>query len=178
MGDGAYTKASNATPSLLSDKKHQLLSDAPSYLSDIPGINESSQSRDVGSTPTPAYIAEESKSSMDILRQLSLVGDASSILHEADPREQHPGLHLSRRIISAAFCIPYKLSFRSGSDWVRLPFTFELQFLRLPPFFFFFFFFWRFQCICLEADEFIFKGSQTSSRHFCSVRFLGTSRIG
>ena len=140
MGDGAYTKASNATPSLLSDKKHQLLSDAPSYLSDIPGINESSQSRDVGSTPTPAYIAEESKSSMDILRQLSLVGDASSILHEADPREQHPGLHLSRRIISAAFCIPYKLSFRSGSDWVRLPFTFELQFLRLPPFFFFFFF--------------------------------------
>ena len=36
-----------------------------------------------------------------------------------DPREEHPGLRLSGRVISAAFCIPHKLQFKAGSDWVR-----------------------------------------------------------
>lgn len=121
MGDGAYTTASNATPSLLSDKKHQLLSDAPSYFSDISGRNESSPPTNASSSATPAQMTKESESGMDILSRLSLLGDGSPILPEADPRELHPGLDLSRRIISAAFCIPYKLSFRSGSDWVGLP---------------------------------------------------------
>lgn len=114
MGDAAYTKASNATPSLHSDKEHQLHSDAPSYFSDLPGI----KSPDVNSPATPTHPAKEPKSGMELLRRLSLVGDASHIVPEADPHELHPGLRLSRRIISAAFCIPYKLYFRPGSDWV------------------------------------------------------------
>lgn len=38
-----------------------------------------------------------------------------------DPREEHPGLRLSGRVISAAFCIPHKLQFKAGSDWVVKP---------------------------------------------------------
>lgn len=136
MGDDAYTKASNATPSLLSDQKHQLFSDAPSYISDLSGRNDSSPSPDASSTASPAHSAKEPKSGTDILRRLSLIGDASPIQPEADPREQHPGLQLTRRIISAAFCIPYKLHFRPGSDWVGFPSS-------------------RFQFICVVTDVFL-----------------------
>lgn len=121
MGEGAYTKASNVTPSLQSDKTHQLLTDAPSYLSDLPEIELSPSSPKDSSSATPARAAKDAKSGIELLRRLSLTGNASPILPEVDPREQHPGLRLSRRIISAAFCIPYKLYFRSGSDWVGVP---------------------------------------------------------
>lgn len=128
MGDGAYTSASNATPSLFSDKKHQLLNDAPSYISDISAIDDSPTSPSSSSAAHPTQPTKEPKSGTDILRRLSLIGDASPTQLEADPREQHPGLHLTRRIISAAFCIPYKLYYRSGSDWVGIPSPFRLAF--------------------------------------------------
>lgn len=37
---------------------------------------------------------------------------------DVDPRVAYPTLHLSGRIISATFCIPHSLGFRSGQDWV------------------------------------------------------------
>jgi trehalose 6-phosphate synthase/phosphatase len=54
---------------------------------------------------------------MDLLRRLSLTSE-SPMSPEVDPRVEHPGLNLSGRLISASFCIPYKLNFQSGSDWV------------------------------------------------------------
>lgn len=116
MGEGAYEKASNATPSLDVDKQHQAASDAPSYFNKIPG---SKDSPNPGKSPsTPAEAAGGATSGVELLRRLSLVGGMSPISPEVDPRTAHPGLHLSGRIISAAFCIPYKLGYRSGSDWV------------------------------------------------------------
>lgn len=117
LKDEAYTDATNATPSLDADKKNQLESDAPSYFANLPGARApAADSSGLGSIPEETY--RKASSGQDLLRRLSLVGDASPMLPELDPREQHPGLHLSGRLISAAFCIPYKLYFQSESDWV------------------------------------------------------------
>lgn len=129
MGEDAYTKASTVTPSLNSDKKHQMSSDAPSYFADIPGIKLSPPSPD-RSTTSPAHAAKDAHSGMELLRHLSLTGNASPIQPEVDPRQQHPGLRLTRRIISAAFCIPYKLYYRSGSDWVGFDLSHILFYVR------------------------------------------------
>ncbi|OJJ34280.1 hypothetical protein ASPWEDRAFT_173702 [Aspergillus wentii DTO 134E9] len=118
LNDGAYSKATNATPSLDSDKKHQPLNDAPSYFYDLPGAHQGSPD---GSPATPAQAAKDARSGRDLLRRLSLVGNASPVIPEPDPREQYPGLRLSGRIISVAFCIPYKLFLRSGSEWGLKP---------------------------------------------------------
>ncbi|KAL1997627.1 hypothetical protein VTN02DRAFT_1251 [Thermoascus thermophilus] len=108
MGDGAYEKASHATPSLDVDKHHPTATDAPSYFHAIPG----------GSTDTPVDAAAPASSGVDLLRRLSLAAGVSPVSPEGDPRAAHPGLHLSGRIISAALCIPYKLGYRAGADWV------------------------------------------------------------
>ena len=65
---------------------------------------------------TPAQAAQDISSGSDLLRSLSLAGEPAVL--EADPREQYPGLQLTGRIISAAFCIPYKVNYRPGGDWV------------------------------------------------------------
>lgn len=36
-----------------------------------------------------------------------------------DPRGAHPELGLSGNVISATFCIPQSLKFKSGQDWVN-----------------------------------------------------------
>ncbi|PLB51733.1 putative alpha,alpha-trehalose-phosphate synthase subunit Tps2 [Aspergillus steynii IBT 23096] len=64
---------------------------------------------------TPAQAAKDAKTGSELLRRLSLRG-APPVL-EAHPREQYPSLNLSGRIISAAFCIPYKLYLRQGHGW-------------------------------------------------------------
>lgn len=118
LREKAYTDATNATPSTDSDKKHPTDSDVPSYFANIPGAKTGSLDRsDVTSTPSSA--GRRASSGQELLRRLSLTGDASPMSPEVDPRGQHPGLKLSGRLISAAFCIPYKLGFKSGSDWVR-----------------------------------------------------------
>lgn len=113
LGEDAYTNASNATPSLETDKKHPLVNDAPSYFSQMPGTKQAS---DVTSPGSPADAAKNAKSPVELLRRLSL--DRSPMIPDFDPREQYPGLNLTGRIISAAFCIPYKVGYRPGSDWV------------------------------------------------------------
>lgn len=110
--DEAYTDATNATPSLDADKKNQLESDAPSYLANIPATQPRSQGRS-GLSSIPEQAAQGNPSGQDLLRRLSLVE-----LPEIDPRIQHPGLRLSGRLISATFCLPYKLYFEEGADWV------------------------------------------------------------
>lgn len=108
----AYTEATNATPSL-----EGMSSEAPSYFDNLPGAD--AVTADPSETkPQPVQTAGRASSGTDLLRRLSLKSD-SPMSPEADPRVQHPGLRLSGRVISAAFCIPYKLNFRSGSDWVR-----------------------------------------------------------
>ncbi|KAK4545038.1 hypothetical protein LTR36_003589 [Oleoguttula mirabilis] len=42
-------------------------------------------------------------------------------LADVDPRSAHPNLHLSGHVISATFCVPYKLGYTPGADWELLP---------------------------------------------------------
>lgn len=113
----AYTDATNATPSLVADKKSQPDSDAPSYFANTPGTGmQGLEPSNLSSIPEKPQ--GHTSSGQDLLRRLSLVGESSPILPDVDPRTQHPELKLSGRLISAAFCIPYKLQFQAGSDWV------------------------------------------------------------
>lgn len=118
MGEDAYEKASNVTPSLNVDKTAQLSSDTPSYFDKV-HVNKDVTAQAVTAKPpsTPAEAAEGVQSGPELLRRLSLVGETTPKT-PVDLRAAHPGLQLTGRIISAAFCIPYKLGFRSGADWV------------------------------------------------------------
>lgn len=114
LGEDAYKGASTVTPNLDVDQKHPVINDAPTYFSDIPGDKDS-----VASPTSPAEAAKNAKSPRELLRRMSLMGSSFPDLHDAeDPRQQYPGLKLTGRIISAAFCIPYKLHYRPGSEWV------------------------------------------------------------
>lgn len=113
LGEDAYMQAANVTPSLDTDKKYPVDSDAPSYFNSIPGTQPFA---DVNSPATPADAAKNANSPTELLRRLSL--SRTPLMPDFDPREQYPGLNLTGRIISAAFCIPYKVYYRPGSDWV------------------------------------------------------------
>jgi trehalose 6-phosphate synthase/phosphatase len=52
-------------------------------------------------------------------RRLSLVDSSRPEILDIDPRAVHPGLNLTGGLISATFCIPHAVEFRSGADWVR-----------------------------------------------------------
>jgi trehalose 6-phosphate synthase/phosphatase len=117
LKDGAYQDATKATPSLAADKNHQTDSDAPSYFASIPGVNTGGLGSSDGDRDSPSGRRRMS-SGKDLLRRLSLTGGASPMSPSGDPRAQHPGLKLSGRLISVAFCIPFKLYHQAGSDWV------------------------------------------------------------
>lgn len=121
LEDGAYARASYVTP--VPDDGQQAPGDRnePSYFAGaVAGAADapSAAGDNVTQPATPEDVGMFSKSGKDLLRRLSLVGTTPQELPQTDPREQFPGLRLSGRIISAAFCIPYKLYFRTGSDWV------------------------------------------------------------
>lgn len=117
LRDKAYTDATNATPSLDADRQHPTDSDVPSYFANIPGAKTGSLDPSEV-TSMPSDTGRQPSSGQDLLRRLSLTEEASPMSPGVDPRAQHPGLKLSGRLISAAFCIPYKLYFQSESDWV------------------------------------------------------------
>ncbi|KAJ5738284.1 Trehalose-phosphatase [Penicillium malachiteum] len=120
LREGAYTNAANATPSLDTDKQHPVDSDAPpSYFASISGA--STEGLDPSDVSAPEDSQRRNSSGQDLLRRLSLVGQSSPVLPDVDPRVQHPGLKLSGRVISAAFCIPYKLHHKADSDWTLKP---------------------------------------------------------
>ena len=119
LGEDAYTKATNATPSTeAAGGESSMRIDPPSYFNAVPGAKEQPDGTEVATPSSPAEAAKNARSGKDLLRRLSLVGVASPVLPEVDPREQHPGLRLSGRIISAALCIPYRVYRHSGLDWV------------------------------------------------------------
>lgn len=126
LRDKAYTDATNATPSLDVDGKHQTDSDTPSYFANTPGAKTGSLDPSE-MTSMPSDTGGQASSGQDLLRRLSLTGEASPMSPEVDPCAQHPGLKLSGRLISAAFCIPYKLYFQSESDWVRGSIQFSVE---------------------------------------------------
>lgn len=55
----------------------------------------------------------------ELLRRLSLTGQSSRIDAELiDPRNAHPSLGLSGNVISASFCVPYKVGYTTTGEWV------------------------------------------------------------
>lgn len=57
----------------------------------------------------------------ELLRRLSLTGkQPKPDLANVDPCAAHPGLSLSGNIISATFCVPYKIGYTTKGEWVRL----------------------------------------------------------
>ncbi|KAL4907625.1 hypothetical protein BDW74DRAFT_111165 [Aspergillus multicolor] len=70
------------------------------------------------SLPRPE-VAKNAQSRSDVLHQLNLKEVLT--MRAPDFQKQYPGLNLTGRIISAAFCIPHKLYFRSGRDWELKP---------------------------------------------------------
>lgn len=158
LKDEAYKAATNATPNLSTDKNHQMDSDAPSYFASIPGVNtEALDSSDAA----PPLGRRKMSSGQDLLRRLSLTGDASPMSPELDPRAQHPGLKLSGRLISAAFCIPYKLYHQAGSDWVCS--DYYSNFLNV---------FGRMWALILS---YLSIGAQATIRNFGPIRFIRSS---
>ncbi|KAF2862279.1 glycosyltransferase family 20 protein [Piedraia hortae CBS 480.64] len=70
-----------------------------------------------GRPSSPTEAAKEATGE-ELLRRLSMTGPApnpSPVL--VDPREMFPNLNLSGRVISATFCVPYKISYVSESSW-------------------------------------------------------------
>ncbi|EMC95574.1 glycosyltransferase family 20 protein [Baudoinia panamericana UAMH 10762] len=54
----------------------------------------------------------------DLLRSMSDSTRAQyPDLADVDPRSTHPGLNLSGHIISATFCVPYKIAYAPGAEW-------------------------------------------------------------
>lgn len=120
LGEGAYRKASTATPAVVADGA--VRDSTPSYFSDVPGKGATgTKDAYVNSSASPIHAASGASSGPALLRRLSLVGGAH--LTPATPMSNamadHPGLQLTGRIISAAFCIPYKVVHHPGADWVR-----------------------------------------------------------
>lgn len=117
LGEEAYAGASKVTPSALdSDRKHPVDTDAPSYFHDV-----AVSGPDHSSPSSPVQAARDAKTPKEVLRRLSLADTGSfPNLPQPDPRQQYPGLKLTGRIISAAFCIPYRVRFHSDFEWVCL----------------------------------------------------------
>ena len=58
-------------------------------------------------------------SGAEILRRLSLTDERPKFSSRTKSRKVYPGLELSGNIISAAFCVPYKVDYGSGGEWVE-----------------------------------------------------------
>ena len=83
------------------------------------------------SPQSPTEAAKGTKSGADLLRRLSLVDATRQPVPQLTSPEDHPDLNLSGRIISAAFCIPYKLGFKPKESWVRNYPCLECRFLKI-----------------------------------------------
>lgn len=108
------------TPSISNEDKfpsfhhHQLPQELP------PHVLES-----IGAKGGPEYgngtSTNGSSSGEELLRRLSITANAAGSIPDAqnfDPRAAHPDLHLSGNVISAAFCVPYKIGYTTTGEWV------------------------------------------------------------
>ncbi|KAK3718025.1 threalose-6-phosphate phosphatase [Vermiconidia calcicola] len=68
---------------------------------------------------SPAEAAAGARSPEELLRRLSLTRQSPEHQSAVDfnPRTAYPGLELSGNIISATFCVPYKINYGSDGDW-------------------------------------------------------------
>ena len=55
----------------------------------------------------------------EILRRLSLTDQRPKYSSRTKSRKEYSGLQLSGNIISATFCVPYKIDYGSGGEWVE-----------------------------------------------------------
>lgn len=71
---------------------------------------------------SPREAAAGASSPEELLRRLSLTEPRPQISKHAPPksRKRYPGLELSGNVISATFCVPYKVNYGSRGEWVRL----------------------------------------------------------
>jgi trehalose 6-phosphate synthase/phosphatase len=125
LGEAAYVHASTATPAIAGQEKPRgpKAEQSPaSYFSEIPGTTTATKDAYAKSPLTPSDAASGVTSGPELLRRLSLAGGAhlTPATPVTDPRADHPGLQLTGRLISAAFCIPFKVSHQAGFDWVRI----------------------------------------------------------
>ncbi|OKL63458.1 hypothetical protein UA08_02071 [Talaromyces atroroseus] len=126
LGEAAYVQASMATPAISGQEKPRAPREgesSASYFSELPGTTTATKDAYVNSPLSPSDAASGVTSGPELLRRLSLVGDAhlTPATPVTDPRADHPGLHLTGRLISASFCIPFKVSHQAGSDWELKP---------------------------------------------------------
>lgn len=68
---------------------------------------------------SPSEAAAGARSPEEVLRRLSLTSKPTKEVDalELDPQSAHPSLGLSGNVISATFCVPYKIGYSPGSDW-------------------------------------------------------------
>ncbi|KAE8144874.1 putative alpha,alpha-trehalose-phosphate synthase subunit Tps2 [Aspergillus avenaceus] len=118
VGEEAYTKASTVTPVPGIEQQRTCFSNGQSRFPQLSDGAEPAEFSDA-TLSTPAQAVKNARSGLELLRRLSL-REMPQVL-EADLRQQHPGLHLSGRIISAAFCIPYKVYHRADANWELKP---------------------------------------------------------
>lgn len=113
--DVANDKSVRATPSWEPRQPSENTDATPSAIPPLGNSDSASVKPE-----TPAAAASGAKSGEELLRRLSLVDATPPTVPESIPQQAHPGLHLTGRVISATFCIPYKLGFRPNSDnpWV------------------------------------------------------------
>lgn len=75
-------------------------------------------------------------------------------LVDIDPREAFPSLALTGSVISAAFCVPYSLEYRKGSDWVSCQ-----------------------SITSCSSGGLTIPGSEAAAWHFCPIRVIRTPLI-
>ena len=78
---------------------------------------------------SPAEAVAGARSPEEVLRRLSLASQSSKYpaIATFDPRTAYPGLELSGNVISATFCVPYKIDYGSAGEWVCLHSTLALE---------------------------------------------------
>ncbi|RMX72562.1 hypothetical protein D0869_14489 [Hortaea werneckii] len=107
------------TPLLESAPDDQLGGRAPSF-ERLAEINASQTHENGGPQTEPTHAGNDVKSSEELLRRFSLSSERSTKndLADVDPRAAHPNLHLSGHVISATFCVPYKIGYSGhGNEW-------------------------------------------------------------
>jgi trehalose 6-phosphate synthase/phosphatase len=70
---------------------------------------------------SPREAVSGASSPEELLRRLSLTESRPKHTKHAPPksRKRYPGLELSGNVISATFCVPYKIDHGSDGEWVR-----------------------------------------------------------
>ncbi|KAF2772607.1 hypothetical protein EJ03DRAFT_266456 [Teratosphaeria nubilosa] len=76
-----------------------------------------------GKPPNAPSGATNGATGEELLRRLSASSQHQQKpdVADVDPRAAHPELNLSGHVISATFCVPYKINYAPGADWELLP---------------------------------------------------------